>query len=1273
MEGRGHGAGGPAVDTPSSGTEHAGERLRRLRLERGVPLAKLARSAFYSKGYLSKVENGEKPLTPDLARACDQALDTGGVLQLLVGTPESGGGSRPRDEGACPYRGLSPFGAEDARWFFGRDEAVAGVVSRLTERLRAPGPLMVMAPSGAGKSSLLRAGLVPALRRGVLPVPGSHAWPVILLTPGDRPVEELLDRLAKATGAPRRLLGKALEDGPGTLAATVRAATDGLRPADSEARIAPVIVVDQFEETFTLCHDVSERLSFVAALLALAGDRQDAGDGVPTALVVLGARADFYDRCLAHPGLATSLQHGHVTLGPMSDAQLRDAIVAPAREAGLKVEPGLVEVLLRDIGLTPVGTGDTGVPGAGALPLLSHALLGTWQHRENATLTVAGYRLTGGVSGAVAATAERAYTSLGPEQRVVAQRVLLQLVHVGAEKETGHRTRREELLGSGPSQETVGTVLEVFTHARLLTMDTDHVELAHEILLHAWPRLRRWIENDRAELRGRQLVADSAAMWESAGRDEGLLYRGSLLAAAGRWLKDPESGAALTPTARAYLEASIERGTAEKLRQQRGVRRLRALASGLAMLLVLALVAGVVAFQQYRTAQTQRGLAVSRERAARADSLAAGRPEAAMLTALSGYRQAPTVEARSSLLGAYAQYHAQQLTGHDRHVNAVAFSPDGRMLATASADHSVKLWDTATREVLATLSGHTDSVEGVAFSPDGRTLATVGVDRSVKLWDVTTHRLITTLLGHRDAVTSVAFSPDGHTVATAGFDRTVRLWDVGAQRQVAALTGHTDFLYGVAFSPDGHTLASVGSDRTARLWDVASRTLRATLTGHTDTLQGVAFSPDGRTLATTSRDRTVRLWDVPAHRQTATLTGHTQSVSGVAFSPDGRTVASGGYDRTARLWDVATGEPVAALDACADEDVVTAVAFSPDGHTLVTANTGVAFADLWEVSTRNRLGTLSGRPVRDAVARFSPDGGVLAIGDARGTIRLRDTRTLRPLAAFTGSTAGLSRLAFTPDGHGLAGVDDKGSVRFWDTTTQRQTAALSGDAGPVNAVAYSPDGRVLATAGADGTARLWDTATLRQISALTGHRRDIIDMVFSPDGHTLATAGADGTARLWDTRTRRSLAAFSHPDTVSAVAFSPDGRTLATACKDRSVRLWAVSTRRRTATLTGHTLNVRGLAFSPDGRTLATTSGDHTIRLWDPAGRRTRAVLTTGTSQTSPAFSPDGRTLVTASVDGSARLWALVPDDVAGQVCELGRKHRWGRLIPGLPRDTPCA
>ncbi|HKN55626.1 MAG TPA: XRE family transcriptional regulator, partial [Amycolatopsis sp.] len=451
------------------GTEAGfGPALRRLRTRRGLSLAELSRLTHYSKGYLSNIENGRKPATVDVARRLDDVL--GGSLSDLVDTL------------ACPYLGLAAFGPGDTKWFFGRERTTAALAGRIADSLESGLPLVVIGASGAGKSSVLHAGLRPALAGGVLPVHGSASWPVLVMTPTADPVGALSERAAK-------LLGSDVAE----LADSVRSRHWGsaLRTALGPGRARLVVVVDQFEEVFTLCADEAERRDFIAALCDRSG----------AALVVLGVRADFYSRCLAYPELLEAVQNNQFVVDTMSDAELVEAITGPARAGGLELEPGLVEVLLRDLGPRRDSM----------LPLLSHALLTTWQQRTGNRLTVAGYQLTGGIHGAVAATAERVYASFDDDGRQAVRRLLLQLVNVGEDEDTRRRGDRDRLAGSGgPS----AAALDALAEARLVTLDRSAVQITHEALLRAWPRLRDWIEADRTGLRIRQRLTEAAESWD---------------------------------------------------------------------------------------------------------------------------------------------------------------------------------------------------------------------------------------------------------------------------------------------------------------------------------------------------------------------------------------------------------------------------------------------------------------------------------------------------------------------------------------------------------------------------------------------------------------------------------------------------------------------------------------------------------------------------------------------------------------------------------------
>ncbi|MFK4111909.1 NACHT and WD repeat domain-containing protein [Streptomyces sp. NPDC002176] len=1221
----------------------------------------------------------------------------------------------PAESPVCPYRGLASYRQEDARWFFGRERGTEALVAQLRAAERGGGLVMLVGASGAGKSSLLNAGLMPALEEG-----GAHT--VRQLVPGADPLGELT-RLIPAL-APLAAEARAAEDdepgSPGLSGAIREAVTEwalGHRPPGTALTIPgprhspespapvpepgahgtarPVLIVDQFEETFTLCPSEADRRAFVQFLHAAC---TPGPSGPAPVRVVLGIRADFYEECLGYPELADALQHRHMVLGPLTTAELREAVNGPARAVGLELEGGLTELIVREVS----ADGPRGAHDAGVLPLLSHALLATWQRRKAGRLTVAGYRAAGGIQGAVAATAERAWSGLDPAARTAARLLLLRLVRLGEDTQaTRRRGTRRQLAAESTDPDKTEESLEALVRARLVTLDAETVEITHEALLHAWPRLRHWIDDNRGDHLLRQRLEEDGRSWEDSERDSSLLYRGSRLEQARGWAESA-GDTYLTRGALDFLAASV------RLRR-RTVLVSRAAVAALTVLAVLAAGAAVVAWQQRNDAVFEQVLAEA-DRVQHTDpSLAAGLD-------LVAHRLRPDDEgAYSRLISIVNAPLATPLSGHTGAVYLTSFSPDGKTLATASYDRTVRLWNVADRghpkPLGAPLHGHRSWVSSAVFSPDGHTLASAGDDGTIHLWDVTDPAHPTSLgeplTGHDGTIYLVAFSPDGRTLASAGEDRTVRLWNVAdphRAKPLEALRGHSAPVRSVAFSPDGRTLASAGDDDTVRLWDVADpghpEARRGVLRGHTDLVHSVAFSPDGKVLASGSADDTIRLWNVADPARPAPLgsplTGHTGPVWSVAFSPDGGRLAAASADSTASLWNVTdpaspsqVGEPLAGSSG-----EMYALGFSPDGRTLATGS-GDGKARLWAVPTSD----MTGRG-----AAFRPDGKVLATAARDGRVRLwRVTAPGRPVALgapFMPADGGQRTLMFAPDGRTLAVLSGNRSVYLWNVADPAHPMV----AGPplklmtrfmgADALAFSPDGRVLATAYDDHRFRLWNVSDPARPAPygppLAGHRGYINALEFTPDGHTLASGSADGTIRLWNVTDPARPVPRGHPLTghsgpVNALEYSPDGRTLVSGGDDDTVRLWDVTDPGSAGpvgrVLTGHTESVTSLTFNADGHTLASGGNDNTVRLWDltdpgsaaPIGQSMSPYAKTGNFL---AFSPGSHVLGVSSGADTVRLWSLDADEAVTHICAVTRgvltPQKWHEYLPRLSYDPPC-
>ena len=496
-----------------------------------------------------------------------------------------------------------------------------------------------------------------------------------------------------------------------------------------------------------------------------------------------------------------------------------------------------------------------------------------------------------------------------------------------------------------------------------------------------------------------------------------------------------------------------------------------------------------------------------------------------------------------------------RLEDHKGSVKSVVYSPDGKTLASASKDNTIKLWDATTGKKISTLTGHTDWVNSVVYSPDGKTLASASADNTIKLWGVTTGKEISTLNGHKDFVNSVVYSPDGQVLASASKDGKIKLWNVTTRKEISTLTGHKALIMSIVYSPDGKTLASASTDKTIKLWNVITGKEISTLTGHTNWVNSIVYSPDGKTLASASDDKTIKLWNVDTREEISTITGHKESVNSIVYSRDGKILASASADKTIKLWNVAKGKSIPTLTG--HSDYVRSVVYSPDGKTLASASDDKSIK-LWDISTGKGISTLAGH--NDYV----------------------------------------NSVVYSPDGKTLASASNDKSIKLWNVATHKKISTLTGHKDVVMSIFYSPDGKTLASASFDGTIKLWNVTTGQEISTLTGHNHYVNSVVYSPDGKTLASASTDKTIKLWNVATGKEILTLTgHKDRVNSVVYSPDGKTLASASNDNTIKLWNVSTGKEILTLTGHKDSVNSVVYSTDGITLASASRDKTIKLWN--------------------------------------------------------------------------
>ncbi|MBV9445400.1 MAG: hypothetical protein JO345_05830 [Streptosporangiaceae bacterium] len=1221
------------IDPDAGPVAELAAELRRLRDRAGRPsYRELARRVSFSATVLSEAAGGRS--LPTLAvvmgyvRACGG--DVAGWEERWRSAADWQRGEPPGGDRPAPYLGLASYGPEHARLFFGRETLTRDVLERLAERRF----LAVFGASGSGKSSLLRAGVLAAVSRGDLEA--TRDWTTILLTPGEQPVTALADRIAALAGIAAEALREHLLTEPAILHTSLVAAL----PAGTEL----LLVVDQFEELFSVCRDPRQRDCFVRALLAAV-----TADGARTR-VVLGVRADFYAHCASWPELVVALRDAQVLVGPVDQDQMRDIIVKPAEQAGMTVEGALVATALAESGTEPGNE-------PGALALVSHALLETWRHSPPGRLTLSAYTDAGGVRHAIAATAERVYTGCTESRRATLRRIFLRLVAVGDDAPDTRRRVPPAELAAGDDPATTATLIETLVQARLVTIDEGSVQLAHEALIRFWPRLADWLAEGRDGLRTQRRLSDAASEWARLGRDPAALYRGTPLAVARTWAERDAGLTGLTPVELEFLNASTTAEESGRTAAARTARRMRRLVTALVILLVAVTAAGAVAGWQRETAVSAEGAALSGQLVAESAALAPVNPDAATLAALAAWQAQPSVAARSALLNTVACCTSTQATlrGDQADVRAVALGAGGKLLAAGGPGGKVHVWETADGRQLAPLSGPAGAIDALAFSPRGDVLAAGSADHSIWLWNPVRGSVVHVLADDTGAIESLAFSPDGRLLASASDDGQILLWDLDSPSvthpEVLSTARTPARMRAVAFSPNGALLAAAGDDGTVTLWSITGHpSIVATLSGATTPITNLVYSPTGTMIAAEDSGGDVLLWHLN-QRSPMVLSRAPGSARGLAFSGGGTfLLVAGGYDRL-HVWDTGTGRKITD-ELYRTPGMVTALAYDPGAGSLALGGPAGA-VQFWRQPIPPFTGSTTSGPRLAAI----PGTSLVASAGKDGTLRLWNDDG--NLTARTILRAAPTALAVSPDGKLLATAGSDGSVTVFSLPALNVVRRLHVPGIPATAVSFSRDGHLLAASGGK-TMMVWETATAKLSLDLRSHSGTVNSIGFGAG--ILAAGTTKGTILVWNTRTGRQTGdGYQGPGPVNAVAFSPDGRLLATAGDEGATTLWDPVRLRRLSALPSDAASVWALAFSADGRTLASGTNNGTIMVWNMPDRTLTATLSTQGAVHTLAFAPGARTLLSDG-DSGIIAWDLNPGDVAKQACRTLAGD------PGLPQ-----